>query len=146
MQAVTINVQTSITTESLPPSNEVNGIINEMILSGPLWQTGHFLKPMLNELANEQKACWLTLILSREEAAATIKWLKSSGINSHRVQVLNATNQETAKLTCQALESGTSHTVVSWVDKMDAFTLKQLESAARNGKCQGLTIQYFRHF
>lgn len=124
-----------------PTSDRSIGTINEMILSGPPWQAGHFLKPMISELANEHKARWLTLIVSNEEAPATIHWLKSSGININRVQVLNAANRETARLTCQALASGTSHTVISWLDQMDVFTLRKLETAAKNGHCQGLAIR-----
>ena len=137
MQAVKTNQ--SLSNQRVPERRA--GTINEMILSGPPWQAGHFLKPMISELANEHKARWLTLIVGNKEAPATIHWLKTSGININRVQVLNAAHRETARLTCQALASGTSHTVISWLDQMDVFTLRKLESAAKNGSCQGLAIR-----
>ena len=71
----------------------------------------------------------------------TMQHQPSSDININRVQVLNAANRETARLTCQALASGTSHTVISWLEQMDIFTLKKLESAAKDGYCQGLAIR-----
>lgn len=140
MQAVKTN-QPTLTIQQQPSSDGQTGAINEMILSGPPWQAGHFLKPMISELADTHKARWLTLIVHDKEAPATIHWLKSSGINSNRVQVLNASSRETARLTCQALASGTSHTVISWLEQMDIFTLKKLESAAKDGRCQGLAIR-----
>ena len=137
MQAVKTNQPIS----SQPSPDRRAGTINEMILAGPPWQAGHFLKPMISELVNEHKARWLTLIVSNKEAPATIHWLKSSGINNNRVQVLNTAHRETTRLTCQALASGTSHTVISWLDQMDVFTLRKLESAAKDGSCQGLAIR-----
>ncbi|WP_419834835.1 hypothetical protein [Endozoicomonas atrinae] len=116
--------------------------IDELILSGPPWQSGRFLKSVLNELANDQDQRWLTLILSSEQAKNTINWLKSSGISRHRLQVLNPSAQaDPLKLTQKALASGTSHTVVSWIKQMDSITLSELETAARSGRCQGLAIR-----
>ena len=110
--------------------------IDELILSGP--RSGRFLKSVLNELANEQEERWLTLILSDKGA---INWLKSSGINRHRLQVLNrSVRTDSLQLTCKALASGTSHTVVSWINSLDSATLLELESAARSGQCQGLVV------
>lgn len=116
--------------------------INEMIIGGRPWQAARFLKPILSELADEREARWLTLVLSDEDAPATIQWLKSSGINNSRVQVLNhSANMDSLELTRKALASGTSHTVVSWVKQLDNPSLQQLERAARNGQCQGLAIR-----
>ena len=141
MQAVKTNIPAPATTDNQPSPEEGTGTINEMILSGSPWQAGHFLKPMISELSNEHKARWLTLIVDNREAPATRQWLKSSGINNDRIQVLNAANRETTRLTCQALASGTSHTVISWLDRVDTFTLRKLESAAKDGRCQGLAIR-----
>lgn len=115
--------------------------INEMIIGGRPWQAARFLKPLLSELADETKHRWLTLVLSDEDAPETVKWLKSSGINNSRVQVLNhSANMDSLELTRKALAAGTSHTVVSWVKQLDQPTLQQLELAAKNGQCHGLAI------
>lgn len=139
MQAATTEYQT--TNNNYSSTTEEYGSINEMILAGKPWQSGHFLKPMLSELTEEHPARWLTLVVNDEEAPRTIRWLKSSGINNSRVQVLNSAHCDTTRLTCRALASGTSHTVVSWLNSMDEFTLKKLEAAAQRGNCQGLTIR-----
>ncbi|MFK0572723.1 hypothetical protein [Endozoicomonas sp.] len=124
------------------PDNETASSIDELILSGPPWQSGRFLKSVLTELANDQDQRWLTLILSSDQASNTIKWLKSSGISRHRLQVLNPSMQsDPFKLTRQALASGTSHTVVSWINQLDSTALSELEMAARSGRCQGLAIR-----
>lgn len=122
--------------------NESASFIDELILSGPPWQSGRFLKSVLNELANDQDQRWLTLIVASEQAQNTINWLKASGISRHRLQVLNPSAQsDSLHLTRKALASGTSHTVVSWINQMDHTTLSELESAARSGRCQGLAIR-----
>ena len=111
--------------------------IDELILSGP--RSSRFLKSVLNELANEQDERWLTLVLSDK---GTINWLKSSGISRHRLQVFNRSVQtDSLQLTCKALASGTSHTVVSWINSLDSAALLELESAARSGQCQGLVVR-----
>lgn len=111
--------------------------IDELILSGP--RSSRFLKSVLNELADDQDERWLTLILSDKD---TINWLKSSGISRRRLQVLNRSVQtDLLALTCKALASGTSHTVVSWINPLDSAALSELESAARSGQCQALAVR-----
>lgn len=140
MQALTSSFQQSTCCSFL--DNESASFIDELILSGPPWQSGRFLKSVLNELANDQDQRWLTLILSSDHARNTIKWLKSTGISRHRLQVLNPSAQsDPFKLTRQALASGTSHTVVSWINQLDNSALSELETAARSGRCQGLAIR-----
>lgn len=141
MQALTTHFLTTVSRTS-PDSWKHESAIDELILSGPPWQAGRFLKSLLNDLANDQEPRWLTLIPSREHASKTKKWLKLSGISSNRVQVLNpSARQDSLKLTRQALASGTSHTVVSWINQLDSSTLNELELAARSGRCQGLAIR-----
>ena len=121
--------------------------INEIVIGGSsLSQAALFLKPILSELADETRHRWLTLVVPCEYAPRTIKWLKSSGINNNRVQVLHqSTNLDSLELTRKALASGTSHTVVSWVNQLDKPSLEELESAARDGQCQGLAIRHKIH-
>jgi|GEM_PF-859599 len=117
--------------------NDTGSFIDELILSGP--QSGRFLKLVLNELANDRDERWLTLILSDKD---TINWLKSSGISRRRLQVLNRSVQtDSLELTRKALASGTSHTVVSWINPLDSAALMELELAARSGQCQGLAVR-----
>lgn len=117
--------------------SDTGSFIDELILSGP--GPGRFLRSVLNELANEQDERWLTLILSDKD---TINWLKSSGISRHRLQVLNrSVHTDSLQLTCKALASGTSHTVVSWINSLDSTALSELEFAARSGQCQGLAVR-----
>ena len=123
-------------------TQESSGTVNELILSGQPWQSGHILTPVLNELARDQERRWLTLILSDENASDTKNWLKTCGISSNRIQILNPRNsKKSLELTLKALASGTSHTVVSWLNQLDNSWLEKLESAARSGHCQGLAIR-----
>ena len=123
-------------------SATASGTVNELILSGQPWQSGHILTPVLNELARDQELRWLTLILSDETANDTKNWLKNSGIASNRIQILNPrSSKKSLELTLKALASGTSHTVVCWLNQLDNGWLEKLENAARSGHCQGLAIR-----
>lgn len=116
--------------------------VNELILSGNPWQSGQLLAPILNELANDSEQRWLTLILSEQNADKTLSWLKSSGLSSHKIQILNTRNSDRSlELTHKALAAGTSHTVISWLNQLDSRWLSKLESAAKSGQCQGLAIR-----
>ncbi|AMO56713.1 hypothetical protein GZ77_02975 [Endozoicomonas montiporae] len=116
--------------------------VDELILSGPTWQSGLFLSPVLSKLASEEEQRWLTLILSDHNPGKTIKWLKSEGISSCNVRVLNrASRKQSLDLTYKALACGTSHTVISWINEMDQEDLSKLEDAARSGRCNCLTIR-----
>ncbi len=115
--------------------------IGELILSAHLTKSGQFLAPVLSGLANTPEERWLTLILSKKDTARTLQWIRTSGIKQENVQVLNPnTPNESITLTRQALASGTSHTVISWVSALKKSDLEKLELAAQCGQCQGLTI------
>ena len=116
--------------------------VNELILSGSNWEPSVFLSPLLNQLASEDKQRWLTLVLSEQNTCEILNWIKSAGINSSTVRVLNRkSSMKSLELTYRALESGTSHTVIGWISQMDQEDLSRLESAARSGQCHCLTIR-----
>ncbi|WP_422137977.1 SulA-like leucine-rich domain-containing protein [Endozoicomonas sp. ALC020] len=121
------------TEKSLKPS------INELILSGQPWQAEELLTPMLSQLSTDSER-WLTLILADD--TRTLHWLKNCDLNHDKVQIFSSNNiNQTLELTRKALASGTSHTVISWLGHLDKGWLTKLESAARNGQCQGLAIR-----
>ncbi len=140
MQAAAIYPQSTVTEH---PSNwEQTCSIDELVISGPSWKINRLLTPVLNELANDQEQRWLTLILPNEQAPETLRWLKSSGISNNKLQVLNLpASKDSIELTRKALASGTSHTVVSWVNQLDKDILKELDKAAKYGQCNGLAIR-----
>ena len=123
-------------------NNKTRSSVNELILSGSIWQSGMYLAPMLSKLANEDEPRWLTLVLSDDAPSETLHWLKAEGINNNKVQILSPGNHHrSVDLACKALASGTSHTVISWIQNMDKKAMDRLESAARSGRCHGLTIR-----
>ena len=116
--------------------------IGELILSAPLTESGQLLTPVLSGLANTPEERWLTLILSKQDTAQTLQWIRTAGIKQENVQVLNPSSpNESIPLTRQALAAGTSHTVISWVSSLKESDLKKLELAAQDGQCHGLTIR-----
>ncbi|MRI34195.1 hypothetical protein EOPP23_14470 [Endozoicomonas sp. OPT23] len=118
------------------------GSVNELILSDNPWQSDFILTPILNQLADNSEQRWLTLVLSDDASDKTRSWLKQSGINHTKVQVINPKGKaDLLELTRKALASGTSHTVISWLNEVDNENLDLLESAAKNGHCQALAIR-----
>ncbi len=122
--------------------NSKQGSVNELILSDAPWQSDFILTPILNQLAGSNEQRWLTLVLSDDASEKTRNWLKEAGIRHARVQVINPKGKtDLLELTRKALASGTSHTVISWLNEVDSKHLDLLESAARNGHCQVLAIR-----
>ena len=98
------------------------------------------LAPILRELSQEQDARWLTLIAP--PASLTQAWLRDAGLNRERILLLQPRGAQSAQqLTCEALRLGRSHTVVSWLNPLNANAKQQLISAARTGDAQSLNIR-----
>jgi cell division inhibitor SulA len=109
-------------------------------LRGAAWSCLSLLAPILRELSEEQDARWLTLIAP--PASLTQAWLRDAGLNRERILLLQPRGAQSAQqLTCEALRLGRSHTVVSWLNPLNATARQQLISAARTGEAQSLNIR-----
>lgn len=142
-QGNTVRINRSSLKKTLPEKNKSSPSpsINELILSGQPWQAEQLLTPMLSQLSSDSER-WLTLILADKSDTRTLQWLKNCNLNHDKVQIFSANDDhQTLELTRKALASGTSHTVISWLGHLDKGWLIKLESAARNGQCQGLAIR-----
>ena len=116
---------------------------SELSLRGALEHCQSLLAPVLrdlSELSEEQDARWLTLIAP--PASLTQAWLRDAGLNRERILLLQPRgNQSALQLACDALRLGRSHTVVSWLNPLNAAAKQQLISAARTGEAQSLNIR-----
>ncbi|MFJ7796091.1 SOS-induced cell division inhibitor SulA [Pseudomonas sp. NPDC096950] len=113
---------------------------SELSLRGAAGSCLNLLAPILRELSQDQDARWLTLIAP--PASLTQAWLRDAGLNRERILLLQPRGTQSAQqLTCEALRLGRSHTVVSWLNPLNAASRQQLISAARTGDAQSLNIR-----
>ena len=113
---------------------------SELSLRGAAGNCLSLLAPILRELSQDQDARWLTLIAP--PASLTQAWLRDAGLNRERILLLHPRGTQSAQqLTCEALRLGRSHTVVSWLNPLNATAKQQLISAARTGDAQSLNIR-----
>ena len=115
-------------------------VFSELSLRGAAGNCLNLLAPILRELSEDQDARWLTLIAP--PASLTQAWLRDAGLNRERILLLQPRGTQSAQqLTCEALRLGRSHTVVSWLNPLNATSRQQLISAARTGDAQSLNIR-----
>lgn len=115
-------------------------VFSELSLRGATGNCLNLLAPILRELSQDQDARWLTLIAP--PASLTQTWLRDAGLNRERILLLQPRGTQSAQqLTCEALRLGRSHTVVSWLNPLNANSRQQLISAARTGDAQSLNIR-----
>ncbi|RON43285.1 CDP-glycerol--UDP-pyrophosphoryl-N-acetylglucosaminyl-N-acetylmannosamine glycerophosphotransferase [Pseudomonas frederiksbergensis] len=115
-------------------------VFSELSLRGAAGSCLNLLAPILRELSQDQDARWLTLIAP--PASLTQAWLRDAGLNRERILLLQPRGTQSAQqLTCEALRLGRSHTVVSWLNPLNAASRQQLISAARTGDAQSLNIR-----
>ena len=115
-------------------------VFSELSLRGAAGSCLSLLAPILRELSQDQEARWLTLIAP--PSSLTQAWLRDAGLNRERILLLQPSSAQSAlQLTCEALRLGRSHTVVSWLNPLNANARQQLISAARQGDAQSLNIR-----
>lgn len=116
--------------------------LSEMSVSGSEGHCRLLLAPLLRELS-EADGRWLTLIAP--PASVSPAWLRESGFNRERILLLQAgTVQGALDLACKALAAGCSHTVISWLGRLDNVKRQRLQAAARQGSTQSLNIRMGR--
>lgn len=115
-------------------------VFSELSLRGAAGNCLNLLAPILRELSEDTDARWLTLI--SPPASLTQAWLRDAGLNRERILLLQPRGTQSAlELTREALRLGRSHTVVSWLNPLNAVSRQQLISAARIGEAQSLNIR-----
>ncbi|WP_426142644.1 SOS-induced cell division inhibitor SulA [Pseudomonas sp. DWP3-1-2] len=115
-------------------------VFSELSLRGAAGNCLSLLAPILRELSEDKDARWLTLIAP--PASLTQTWLRDAGLNRERILLLQPRGTQSAlELTREALRLGRSHTVVSWINPINAAARQQLIGAARTGDAQSLNIR-----
>ena len=122
------------------PWNAEPEVFSELSLRGAAGNCLNLLAPILRELSEDQDARWLTLIAP--PASLTQAWLRDAGLNRERILLLQPRGTQSAQqLACEPLRLARSHTVVTWLNPLNAQSRQQLISAARTGDAQSLNIR-----
>lgn len=112
---------------------------SEIRLSGQAEHCLPLLAPVLKLLSEQTADRWLTLV--SPPSLITMQWLRDAGLNPERTLILHPRGlQSSQELACLALETGCSHTVVSWLPGLSATANKRLSTAAQAGKAQSINI------
>lgn len=124
---------------SAPQAAVVTTGITELIIANTNPEQVSLLMPMIAFLSQSCADRWVTWIaplhVSRE-------FLESYGVDTRFVRLIHCSDEASRLwITWEALAAGNSHTVISSPGKLSEKELKQLESAAMQGQCQGLLLR-----
>ena len=113
---------------------------SELALCGSKENCLLLLAPVLRELSLQAGDRWLTLIDA--PAWLTRSWLRNAGLKRDVILLLKTRSAATAvELACEALQRGRSHTVISWLQALDAHSRQMLTLMALQGQSQSLNIR-----
>lgn len=117
--------------------------LSEMSLSGNNGHCELLLASMLRQLSDAPDSRWLTLIAP--PAPICRQWLRDNDLNCERILLLQPRGSQTVmNLACRALSAGCSHTVISWLNEVDANVRVKLHAAGHAGNCQSLNVRLGR--
>jgi len=113
--------------------------ITELIITNGSPEQAALLMPMIAYITQSCKNRWVTWIAPLH---VTREFLEGYGVDTQFLRLIHC-NDEASRLwiTWESLAAGNSHTVISSPGKLTDREMKQLESAARQGQCQGLLLR-----
>lgn len=125
---------------SNPEAAETNtGGITELVLTHNAPEQTQLLLPMLAHLSHTRSNRWLTWIVS---GPIDRTQLEQYGVDTRAIRVIHAPQDRDSRwILWEALAKGNSHTVIATTGQLNDRELKQLEAAARQGRCQGLLLR-----
>jgi cell division inhibitor SulA len=113
---------------------------SELSLSGSVGNCLNLLAPILRQLSMQQDERWLSLIGA--PASLTQAWLRAAGLQRERILLLQpGSSRAASQLACKVLQLGHSHTVVSWIERLDDNLRGELAACALAGNAQSLNIR-----
>jgi len=121
------------------PEHKGHSGVTELVLTKQSPDQRMLLLPMIAHLS-QQADRWITWIapgpIERQQ-------LESYGIDTLKLRIINSQSEETNTwMLWDALNNGTSHTVIGTVSKLNDQAITQLEEAAQNGNAKALLVRY----
>lgn len=113
--------------------------ITELVLTQHSPDAQMLLLPMLAHLSRNAER-WITWIA---DAPVDREVLASYGVETGKVRIIRSNCEESTRwILWEALNTGTSHTVIASLDELSESVFSHLESAAQAGKSRALLIRY----
>lgn len=113
--------------------------VTELVLTSNSPEQVALLLPMLAYLSKTCYDRWITWIAPHN---ITRQLLENFGVNTRLLRLIHTNDQQNDLwITWEALAAGNSHTVIASPGKLNDKELKQLETAALRGNCQGLLLR-----
>ncbi|MGH1463131.1 MAG: cell division inhibitor SulA [Neptuniibacter sp.] len=123
-------------------NNTLAGTVTEIIVQNGDFNSMPMLLPLLAQLSNDNR--WFVWIAP--PALLPKQLLIQAGIDLNKVILLNPDSKHsTFELAKQALNTGTSHAVISWSGYLSDAQLNDLETAATQGQSHGIVIRRRQH-
>lgn len=115
------------------------GGITELVLTHNAPEQTHLLLPMVAHLSQGNPDRWLTWVAP---GPVSRQLLEGYGVDTRRVRLIHCQeSQDCHWIIWEALAEGNSHTVIGAPGKLTRQEMKQLQTAAERGQCQGLMLQ-----
>lgn len=133
MQSLQMNVQT-------PQHHEDDHSgVTELVLTKHSPDQLMLLLPMIAHLS-QQADRWITWVTPGPIERAQ---LEQYGVDTTKLRMIHGQSQESANwILWDALNNGTSHTVIGEITKLSEQSFKHLENAALNGNAKALLVRY----
>lgn len=113
--------------------------ITELIIANGSPEQAALLMPMIAFISQSCKNRWVTWIAPLH---VTREFLEAYGVDTRFLRLIHCSDEASRLwITWESLAAGNSHTVISSPGKLTDKELKQLESAAFQGQCQGLLLR-----
>lgn len=119
-------------------TRKASGSLAELIMTQSDSDTSNLLLPMIAH-ASQSADRWITLI---GLADITKKQLQSYGVDTSKIRLINCdSNADNGWIIWEALNAGTSHTVVAMSNELDRDGLEKLREIALEKGCHGLLVR-----
>ena len=113
--------------------------ITELILASDSLEQLSLLMPMLAFLPRSCNNRWVSWV---SEFQISREFLESFGVDTQYLRMIYSRDAESTKwIAWEALAQGNSHTVIASLGRLTEKEVKQFESAAHQGQCQGLLLR-----
>lgn len=135
MQQLQMNMQEQFA----QPANVSHSGVTELVLTKHSPDQRMLLLPMIAHLS-QQADRWITWVAP---GPIERKLLESYGVDTNKLRIIHSQTEESTNwILWDALNNGTSHTVIGTVNKLNDQSIAHLEQAAQNGNAKALLVRY----
>jgi len=135
MQQLQMNMQEQLA----HPASASHSGVTELVLTKHSPDQLMLLLPMIAHLSRKADR-WITWVAP---GPIERQLLESYGVDTQKLRIIHSQNDESnTRILWDALNNGTSHTVIGPVSKLNDQAITHLEQAAQNGNTKALLVRY----